>query len=193
MPSTAGFYMTIERAFDKLLAGYTRGLDFVLDQQRATLVVFLAHGRRPRVLLYIVHPQGVLSAAGHRHHRRADRCAAGHLVRRDGAPAARAPGRRGTRSRTSPATARCSAAAGPINNGFVILGLKPRDERDASADEIINRLRPQLAKVPGATLFMQAAQDLNIGGRTSRTQYQYTLQDSDIDELNDWAPKLLER
>ena len=61
----------------------------------------------------------------------------------------------------------------------------------ASADQIINRLRPQLAKVPGATLFMQAAQDLNIGGRTSRTQYQYTLTDSNIDELNDWAPRLL--
>jgi hydrophobic/amphiphilic exporter-1 (mainly G- bacteria), HAE1 family len=79
----------------------------------------------------------------------------------------------------------------PINNGFVVIGLKPRDERDASADQIINRLRPQLAKVPGATLFMQAAQDLNVGGRTTRTQYQYTLQDSNIDELNDWAPKLL--
>src|SRR6202046_5779790 len=79
----------------------------------------------------------------------------------------------------------------PINNDFVIIGLKPRSERDASADEIINRLRPQLAKIPGATLFMQSAQDLNVGGRTTRTQYQYTLQDSDIDELNDWAPRLL--
>ena len=73
----------------------------------------------------------------------------------------------------------------------MIIGLKPRSERSSSADQIINRLRPQLAKVPGATLFMQAAQDLNIGGRTSRTQYQYTLQDSDINELNDWAPKML--
>jgi multidrug efflux pump subunit AcrB len=71
------------------------------------------------------------------------------------------------------------------------VGLKPRDERKANADEIITRLRPQLAKVPGATLFLQAAQDLNVGGRTARTQYQYTLQDSDLDELNDWAPRLL--
>jgi hydrophobic/amphiphilic exporter-1 (mainly G- bacteria), HAE1 family len=52
-------------------------------------------------------------------------------------------------------------------------------------------LRPQLAKVPGIQLFVQAAQDLNVGGRTSRTQYQYTLQDSDINELNEWAPKML--
>ena len=79
----------------------------------------------------------------------------------------------------------------PLNVGFVIMGLKPRNERSLSADQIINRLRPQLAKVPGITLFMQAAQDLNVGGRTSRTQYQYTLQDSDINELNEWAPKLL--
>ena len=74
-----------------------------------------------------------------------------------------------------------SAAVGPINNGFVVIGLKPRDERSASADQIITRLRPQLAKVPGATLFLQAAQDLNVGGRLARTQYQYTLQDSDIE------------
>ncbi len=73
----------------------------------------------------------------------------------------------------------------------MILGLKPRSERSASADQIINRLRPQLAKVPGITLFLQASQDLNVGGRTSRTQYQYTVQDSDINELNEWAPKLL--
>ena len=79
----------------------------------------------------------------------------------------------------------------PINNGFLIMGLKPRSQRSASADEIITRLRPQLAKVPGIQLFVQAAQDLNVGGRTSRTQYQYTLQDSDINELNEWAPKLL--
>ena len=73
----------------------------------------------------------------------------------------------------------------------MVIGLKPRDQRDVSADQVINRLRPQLAKVPGATLFLQSAQDLNVGGRTSRTQYQYTLQDSDINELNEWAPKLL--
>jgi multidrug efflux pump subunit AcrB len=79
----------------------------------------------------------------------------------------------------------------PINNAFVVIGLKPFDDRDATADQVITRLRPQLAKVPGATLFMQAAQDLNVGGRTTRTQYQYTLQDSNIDELNDWAPRLL--
>ena len=61
----------------------------------------------------------------------------------------------------------------------------------ATADQIIARLRPKLAQVQGIALFLQAAQDLNVGGRLSRTQYQYTLQDSDLDELNDWAPRLL--
>src|SRR5579862_1640511 len=79
----------------------------------------------------------------------------------------------------------------PINNGFVVIGLKPRDQRKASADQIITRLRAKFTSVPGTTFFLQAAQDLNVGGRTSRTQYQYTLQDPDLDELNEWAPKLL--
>jgi multidrug efflux pump subunit AcrB len=79
----------------------------------------------------------------------------------------------------------------PVNTGFLILGLKPRDQRGSSADQIITRLRRKLSQVPGATAYLQASQDLNVGGRTTRTQYQYTLQDSDIDELNEWAPKLL--
>jgi multidrug efflux pump subunit AcrB len=78
-----------------------------------------------------------------------------------------------------------------INTGWVGIGLKPRSERKSSADEVINRLRPQLAKISGGTMFLQASQDLTVGGRTSRTQYQYTLQDADLAELNEWAPKLL--
>jgi HAE1 family hydrophobic/amphiphilic exporter-1/multidrug efflux pump len=77
-----------------------------------------------------------------------------------------------------------------VNNGFVAIGLKPRDQRHDSADQVIARLRHQIAKVPGATIFLQAAQDLNVGGRLARTQYQYTLQDADLNELNEWAPKL---
>jgi HAE1 family hydrophobic/amphiphilic exporter-1 len=69
--------------------------------------------------------------------------------------------------------------------------LKPRDQRDVTADQIITRLQPQLAKVEGAQLFLQASQDLTVGGRAARTQFQYTLQDSDFDELNQWAPKML--
>ena len=72
----------------------------------------------------------------------------------------------------------------------MFIQLKPFDERDVSADQVIDRLRPQVAKVEGAKFFMQAGQDISIGGRLSRTQYQYTLTDTNLDELNHWAPIL---
>ncbi|SEC71978.1 multidrug efflux RND transporter permease subunit [Bradyrhizobium erythrophlei] len=78
-----------------------------------------------------------------------------------------------------------------MNNGRMFVNLKPRDQRDANASQIIDRLRPKLAAVQGIALFMQASQDINVGGRASRTQYQLTLQDSDLDELDHWAPLLL--
>ena len=76
------------------------------------------------------------------------------------------------------------------NTARVFIQLKPFDERDVTADQVIQRLRPQVAQVQGAKFFMQAGQDINIGGRLSRTQYQYTLTDTDLDELNHWAPIL---
>jgi hydrophobe/amphiphile efflux-1 (HAE1) family protein len=78
-----------------------------------------------------------------------------------------------------------------INNGRMFIDLKPRRERDASASQVVQRLRPQLAAVEGIVLFMQASQDINVGARASRTQYQYTLQDTDLAELDAWAPRLL--
>ena len=84
-----------------------------------------------------------------------------------------------------------AAAGQTLNNGRMFITLKPRDQRSASATQIINRLAPKLAKVEGAALFLQPAQDITIGARLSRTQFQYSLQDSNIDELDQWAPKLL--
>jgi len=182
-------YMAVERAFDRVLAWYTRGLDLALDHQRITLAIFLVTVA-VSVLLYVEIPKGFFPQqdtgiiAGlsdgpqdisfdemvRRQHALLD------VVAKDPDVAGYGTGLGGSR---------------PINNGFVFISLKPRSERTASADEIITRLRPQLAKVSGATLFLQAAQDLNVGGRTTRTQYQYTLQDPDINELNDWAPKVL--
>jgi hydrophobic/amphiphilic exporter-1 (mainly G- bacteria), HAE1 family len=78
----------------------------------------------------------------------------------------------------------------PLNTGRMFITLKPREQRTASADQIIARLRPQLAKVEGAQLFLQAAQDVRVG-RASRTQFQFTMQAADIGELNQWAPKML--
>jgi len=77
------------------------------------------------------------------------------------------------------------------NTGRMFISLKPRSERKLSADEVIARLRPKLATVPGATLFLQATQDVRLGGRISQAQYQYTLVSDNLDELNAWAPRLL--
>ena len=79
------------------------------------------------------------------------------------------------------------------NNGNFYITLKQKPERKTSADQIIARLRPKLAQVQGIALFLQAAQDINVGGRSSKTQYQYTLQDSNLDELNHWAPLLQQK
>jgi multidrug efflux pump len=79
---------------------------------------------------------------------------------------------------------------GQTNSGFMFVSLTPLNERKASADEVIGRLRRQLAVVPGATLFLQAVQDIRAGGRASGAQYQYTLQDSSLEELNEWTPKI---
>jgi len=79
------------------------------------------------------------------------------------------------------------------NNGRMFISLKPREDRTENADQIIARLRRQLDKVEGAKLFLQAAQDVRVGGRPSRTQFQYTLQGTDIRQLNEWAPKMLDK
>ncbi len=78
------------------------------------------------------------------------------------------------------------------NQANLSITLKPKDTgRKATADQVITRLRPKLAQIVGAQTFLQAAQDINVGGRTGQAQYQYTLSDSDLTELNVWAPKLL--
>jgi len=77
------------------------------------------------------------------------------------------------------------------NTGRGFISLKPREERKISADEVITRLRPKLAQVPGATLYLQAVQDVRLGGRSSNAQYQFTLQSDNLDELNSWAPRLV--
>jgi len=78
-----------------------------------------------------------------------------------------------------------------VNTGRMFVSLKPRSQRDATADEIITRLRPKLARVPGATLYLQAVQDIRLGGRASQAQYQFTLQADTLGELSAWAPKVL--
>jgi multidrug efflux pump subunit AcrB len=78
-----------------------------------------------------------------------------------------------------------------VNNGRLLINLKPHDQRDVSAFEVNNRLRPKIAQLQGINVFLQVSQDITVGARFSRTQFQYTLQDSDLDELDHWAPILL--
>ena len=78
-----------------------------------------------------------------------------------------------------------------LNSGRMYVTLKPHEERTANAQQIIARLRPKLEKVEGARLYMQASQDVRLGGRATRTQFEFTLQDANLDELNEWAPKIL--
>jgi multidrug efflux pump len=80
---------------------------------------------------------------------------------------------------------------GQGNSGFFFVQLKPWGVRKLTADQVINQLRPRLAQVPGITLFLQNVQDVRLGGRLSRAQYQYTLVDANLAELNQWAPKVL--
>jgi len=76
------------------------------------------------------------------------------------------------------------------NTGRMFVALKPLEDRKLSADQVIGRLRGKLAKIPGAPTYLQAVQDLRIGGRASSAQYQYTLQGDDLTELTEWAPRV---
>jgi hydrophobic/amphiphilic exporter-1 (mainly G- bacteria), HAE1 family len=183
------FYLLLERGFDWLIEHYTRGLDFVLRHQRETMITFLLTVAIA-VALYVVVPKGFFPQQD-----------TGIIVGLTDAPEdvsfdemVSLERRLMTVIAKDPAVESWGSFVGgsrPLNNGFVVLGLKPRDQRDATADQVITRLRSKIATVPGGTVFLQAAQDLNVGGRTSRTQYQYTLQDANIEELNAWAPRLL--
>ena len=79
---------------------------------------------------------------------------------------------------------------GQRNTGFMFVSLKPLAERGVSAEQVIARLRVQLARVPGANLFLNAFQDIRVGGRSANAQYQFTLQADDLDELRTWEPRI---
>ncbi len=85
-----------------------------------------------------------------------------------------------------------TGGSGAANGGSVFLALKPLAQRKITASQLINRLRPKLASVPGATVFVQAGQDLRIGGRQSNAQYQYTIQSDNLNDLVKWGPLLLQ-
>jgi len=84
-----------------------------------------------------------------------------------------------------------TGGGGATNTGNIFITLKPLDERKIAAPDIINRLRPQLNRLPAASAFLQAAQDLRIGGRNSAALYQYTIQSDTVLDLSTWGPRLL--
>ncbi|HVO13983.1 MAG TPA: efflux RND transporter permease subunit, partial [Alphaproteobacteria bacterium] len=183
-------YMAAERVFDLMLAGYRRTLELALRHHRITLAVFVATLALSGYLFVIIpkgfFPQqdtgliiGTSEAAQNISFAEMARrqLALAEVVARDPDVATVGMNIGSTGSQTQ-------------NNGRLFITLKPRDQREASASQIIDRLRPQLAKVEGAALFLQPAQDINVGGRLARTLYQHTLQDGDLNELNEWAPRL---
>jgi len=188
------FYKASGEFFDRIVAVYDKWLTRVLDHQRATL--WVAFGTLALTLLLAVWvpkgffpvqdtgviqavseaPQSIsFSAMAERQQQLAD------VVLRD------------------PAVASLSSFIGvdgtnaTLNSGRMLINLKPHDQRDASAQQVIRRLQPELAKVMGITLYMQPVQDLTIEDRVSRTQYQLSVQDADPEVLSEWVPKLVER
>ncbi len=185
-------YQWSEAAFDRMLHGYERGLDLALRWSRTTLCIFFATVALS-VYLFVIIPKGffpqqdngfliavsqmaqdISFADMKRHQEELSR-----IVRADPAVDSMAEfiGGGGT----------------ALNSGRMYITLKPREERNASAEQIIARLRPKLEAVEGARLYMQASQDVRLGGRATRTQFEYTLQDANLAELNEWAPKILAR
>jgi len=186
------FYRWSERAFDRLLHAYERGLDLALRWSFTTLCIFFATVALSAYLFVLIpkgfFPQqdnGLLTAVSEMPQdisfaemkRRQEEL--NQIVQADPAVDSIAMfiGGGGT----------------ALNSGRMYITLKPREARSANAQQVISRLRPKLAKVEGAKLYMQASQDVRLGGRATRTQFEFTLQDANLDELNEWAPKILAR
>ena len=185
-------YNAIEAVFDFMLGFYRRTLDVVLRHQFLTLLVFFAT-MALSIHLYVIIPKGFFPTQDtglvtgfaesaqdiSPQEMKKMMVALGTVVASD--PDVAAVG----------SAMGSTGSAQTANTGRFFIALKPRDQRQATAADIINRLRPQLAKVEGVSLVLQASQDITVGGRIGRGQYQYTLQDADLGELNEWAPKVL--
>jgi hydrophobe/amphiphile efflux-1 (HAE1) family protein len=180
-----------ERFFEAMIRGYDRGLIFVFRHQfmalLSTLVLIVVTG-----YLYVTIPKGffpeqdtgfIFGQAEARQDISFEAMAAVthkfvDIVQDD-------PAVSGVFAFTG-----ASAFNPTENTARVFIQLKPHDQRDKTSSQIIQRLRPKVAAVQGAKFFMQSGQDISIGGRLSRTLYQYTLTDTDSEELNKWAPTL---
>jgi hydrophobe/amphiphile efflux-1 (HAE1) family protein len=187
-------YLLFERGFDSLLALYARGLRAVLRHRFATLLVMLSTIALTGYL-YVIIPKGFFPQQD-----------TGQIVGITEASQDISFPAMSERQQAlveilqkDPAIASVASYIGPggptatLNQGRIFIVLKPKPERKASADQVIDRLKPRLAHIQGIALYMQAAQDITIGARLSKTQYQYTLTDADSNELSHWAGIFLEK
>ncbi len=185
-------YEASERIFDRILKAYENSLAWVLDRSMLALIVaILMVGLS--VYLYIVIPKGFFPQQD------TGRINGNVVADQDISFQAMQVKIQNLAAivKADPAVAYVLAFSGggggtTTNTGRVFVSLKPLGERHETADQIITRLRPKLNAVPGATLFLQAVQDVRIGGRQSSAQYQYTIQSDNLSLLNEWGPKLLQ-
>jgi multidrug efflux pump len=179
-----------ERAFTAVLGSYERSLAWVLEHSAITLaVLFLTVGLN--IYLFWVVPKGFFPQQDN------GVIFGGIQGPQDTSFQAmqKATQRIVDVVKADPGVANAMAftgGGGATNGGFIFVGLKPFNQRNATSSQIVDRLRPKLFAVPGANTFMQAAQDLRIGGRGSSAQYQYTIQSDNLQDLVEWGPVLLQ-
>jgi len=183
------WYRVSERFFEGMRGGYGRSLGWVLRHPRSMLAVTLAT-MGLSVYLYVIVPKGFFPQQ--------DTGRLSGSIQASQDISFQAMRQKLTEVvaiiQSDPAVDNVMGFSGgggsTTNTGRLFIALKPLDERQLSADQVIARLRGKLAKVPGAPTYLQAVQDLRIGGRASSAQYQYTLQTVDLGELSAWAPKV---
>jgi multidrug efflux pump len=184
------FYKASERAFDWMLDTYKSALTVVLDHQFLTLVTLIITIVVNVYLIWIV-PKGFFPQQDN-----------GNI--QGGIQGAQDISFQAMNDLTKrfvdiikadPAVENVLAftGGGAVNTGNVNISLKPLSQRKISSSQVINRLRPRLTSIPGATTFLQASQDLRIGGRQSNAQFQYSLQSDEVSDLVKWGPLLVQR
>jgi multidrug efflux pump len=185
-------YRLSERGFENLRDAYARGLRWVLDHQPLTLAITIATVIL-NVALYIYVPKGFFPQQD-------TGAISGNIQAAQDISFAAMAAKQKRYSQivaADPAVASvitfAGGTGGTSNIGRMYITLKPLSKRTASAQQVISRLRKKLAVVPGATLFLQANQDIRVGGHSSNAQYQYTLESSDLSALNTWSPRMLDK
>ena len=183
-----------ERFFARLHGFYLTTLGWTLEHHRVTFSVFLATVAGSGLLYFVVAKDFLPSEDSGR-----------IFAFTEGAQdssfesMARLQGQVAAIVATDPAVRTFMSSVGAsgnrvtTNSGLIFIALKPRRERDASADEVIRRLRPKVADIPGIRVFLQNPPVIRVGGRLSKAQYEYTLQSLDLDDLYKWAGTLEER